>query len=267
MQCNFPPIILCIRPFPFLPPWLFHPCLPHRACTAGSRAGAFGSEMTNSLWEILLTAWAVPSDAEQSCTLSRAVGSPHLASSALGVPIGNKAPGYVRFPLPCRNKSVLRVQREMGTVCTLGAYGRWTKHLLFILLNSENQIDTWIHSTLISRIPNPYYTEQFAITNYLFYEMANFHSSKLCQHKLLKQKFDHSAVKYIDSQRIESVSIVFKHQMISDLIKNILSLKIWNDKNWNLQLLKDLCTEREAISRKQPLIHLHFYLGEYMCLT
>lgn len=148
----------------------------------------------------------------------------------------------------------------MGTVCTLGAYGRWTKLLLFILLNSENQIDTWIHSTLISRIPNPYYTEQFAITNYLFYEMANFHSRKLCQHKLIKQMFDCSAVKYIDSQRIESVSIVFKHQMISDLIKNILSLKIWNDKNWNLQLLKDLCTEREAISRKQPLIHLHFYL-------
>lgn len=83
----------------------FTPYLPTPCPTMGSTARAFGSETTNSLWVILLTAWAVLSDAEESCTLSRAVGSLDLALSAVGVPIGNRAPGYVRFP-PCLLKQV-----------------------------------------------------------------------------------------------------------------------------------------------------------------
>lgn len=48
----------------------------------------------------------VASDAEERCTVSRAMGLDILAVSAVRVPIGSIAPGYERFP-PCLLKASL----------------------------------------------------------------------------------------------------------------------------------------------------------------
>lgn len=100
---QFFPVVLCIHPFPFLPPPPFHSPSAHARPHNVKQSRGFWVKDDkvsegDSGWSH--TALDVASDAEESCTVSRDMGSDNLAVSAVGVPIGNIAPGYVGFP-PC----------------------------------------------------------------------------------------------------------------------------------------------------------------------